>query len=103
MSGPKQVLPENTDSAWSLVHRLLTEQALGQWKRYAIAFTLMGVAAGATGIAGVGLMLVISGMALLVEGCGVQGGGATGAGEQGGQRLGALPGRDVHTSHTGRE
>ena len=50
MSGPKQVLPENTDSAWSLVHRLLTEQALGQWKRYAIAFTLMGVAAGATAL-----------------------------------------------------
>lgn len=50
MSGPNQSLPENNDSAWALVHRLLTEQAFGQWKRYAIAFTLMGVAAGATAL-----------------------------------------------------
>src|SRR6201995_1662895 len=33
------------DNAWALVHRLLTEQALGQWKRYAVAFTLMAIAA----------------------------------------------------------
>src|SRR5665213_184284 len=36
------------NSAIALVHRLLTEQAFGQWKRYAIAFVLMAVAAGAT-------------------------------------------------------
>lgn len=51
MSGPnKSSLPENDESAWALVHRLLTEQALGQWRRYAIAFVLMGVAAGATAL-----------------------------------------------------
>jgi ATP-binding cassette, subfamily B, bacterial MsbA len=36
------------NSALALVHRLLTEQAYGQWKRYAVAFVLMAVAAGAT-------------------------------------------------------
>ena len=36
------------DSAPALIHRLLTEQALGQWKRYAAAFALMAVAAGST-------------------------------------------------------
>jgi ATP-binding cassette subfamily B protein len=46
----KETLPENTDSAWMLVRRLLTEQAFGQWRRYAIAFVLMGVAAGATAL-----------------------------------------------------
>ena len=29
------------DGAPALIHRLLTEQALGQWKRYAVAFALM--------------------------------------------------------------
>jgi ATP-binding cassette subfamily B protein len=38
------------NSAQALVHRLLTEQAFGQWKRYAIAFTLMAVGAGATAL-----------------------------------------------------
>ena len=38
------------DSAHALVYRLLTEQAFGQWKRYAIAFTLMGIGAGATAL-----------------------------------------------------
>jgi ATP-binding cassette subfamily B protein len=38
-------------SARALVRRLLTEQAFGQWKRYAMAFALMGVGAGATGLA----------------------------------------------------
>lgn len=38
------------DSAQSLVYRLLTEQAFGQWRRYAIAFTLMGLGAGATAL-----------------------------------------------------
>src|SRR4051812_37884516 len=38
------------DGAPALIHRLLTEQALGQWKRYAVAFALMGVAASATAL-----------------------------------------------------
>jgi ATP-binding cassette, subfamily B, bacterial MsbA len=38
------------DSAQSLVYRLLTEQAFGQWRRYAIAFTLMSIGAGATAL-----------------------------------------------------
>ena len=38
------------NGALALVHRLLTEQALGQWKRYAVAFALMAVAAGATAL-----------------------------------------------------
>ena len=37
-------------SVRSLVRRLLFEQALGQWKRYAVAFALMAVAAGATAL-----------------------------------------------------
>jgi ATP-binding cassette subfamily B protein len=36
--------------AWALIHRLLTEQAFGQWKRYVIAFVLMAVAAGGTAL-----------------------------------------------------
>jgi ATP-binding cassette subfamily B protein len=38
------------DGTLALIHRLLTEQALGQWKRYAVAFVLMAVAAGATAL-----------------------------------------------------
>ena len=38
------------DGALALIHRLLTEQALGQWKRYAVAFVLMAVAAAATAL-----------------------------------------------------
>jgi ATP-binding cassette subfamily B protein len=34
----------------SLVHRLLTEQALPQWRRYAVAFLLMALAAGCTAL-----------------------------------------------------
>ncbi len=34
----------------ALVRRLLVEQAAGQWRRYALAFALMGVAAGATAL-----------------------------------------------------
>jgi subfamily B ATP-binding cassette protein MsbA len=37
-------------SVRSLVRRLLFEQALGQWKRYAVAFALMAIAAGATAL-----------------------------------------------------
>ena len=38
------------NSVRSLVRRLLLEQAFGQWKRYALAFALMAVAAGATAL-----------------------------------------------------
>ena len=38
------------DGAPALIHRLLTEQAFGQWRRYAVAFALMAVAAGATAL-----------------------------------------------------
>lgn len=38
------------DSAPALIYRLLTEQALGQWKRYAMAFVLMGIAAASTAL-----------------------------------------------------
>ena len=38
------------DNALAIIHRLLTENALGQWKRYAIAFALMALAAGATSL-----------------------------------------------------
>ena len=38
------------NSVRSLVRRLLLEQAFGQWKRYAAAFALMAVAAGATAL-----------------------------------------------------
>jgi ABC-type multidrug transport system, ATPase and permease components len=38
------------NSVRSLVRRLLFEQAFGQWKRYAVAFALMAIAAGATAL-----------------------------------------------------
>ena len=38
------------DRAPALIHRLLTEQAFGQWKRYAVAFGLMAVSAAATSL-----------------------------------------------------
>src|SRR3954452_8809514 len=38
------------NSVRSLVRRLLFEQAFGQWRRYAVAFALMAVAAGATAL-----------------------------------------------------
>ena len=44
------VLLAQRDSATAIIHRLLTEQALGLWRRYAVAFTLMAVAAGATAL-----------------------------------------------------
>jgi ATP-binding cassette subfamily B protein len=39
------------DSTPALIHRLLTEQAANQWKRYALAFALMTVAAVVTALA----------------------------------------------------
>jgi ATP-binding cassette subfamily B protein len=38
------------DGGASLIHRLLTEQALPQWRRYAVAFALMALAAGCTAL-----------------------------------------------------
>ncbi|MEW6768653.1 MAG: ABC transporter ATP-binding protein [Pseudomonadota bacterium] len=34
--------------AWALIRRLVTEQGIAYWRRYAVAFTLMAVSAGAT-------------------------------------------------------
>src|SRR5258708_22732809 len=39
-----------SDRARVLIRRLLTEQALSQWKRYAMAFALMAIAAGGTAL-----------------------------------------------------
>ena len=39
---------DDRDGAWALIHRLLTEQAFGQWERYAVAFALMALAAAMT-------------------------------------------------------
>ena len=38
------------DSALVLIRRLVIEFGLGQWRRYALAFLLMGVAAACTAI-----------------------------------------------------
>src|SRR5690348_952153 len=45
---PQSQLPDDEPAPRALIHRLLTEQAFSQWKRYAMAFGLMAVAAGAT-------------------------------------------------------
>src|SRR6185312_4381197 len=37
-------------SAFGLVRRLLIEEALGHWRRYALALAMMGIAAGATAL-----------------------------------------------------
>ena len=51
MQPPKPTsLPENTEGAWVLIRRLLAEQAMGQWRRYAVAFALMAVSAAATAL-----------------------------------------------------
>src|SRR5262249_50338019 len=41
----------DTQSALILIRRLLTEYGFAQWKRYAIAFVLMGVGAACTALA----------------------------------------------------
>src|SRR6185437_8727872 len=49
MSDP--ILPVSGDadySASTLIRRLLTEQGLVHWKKYAVAFVLMAIAAGCT-------------------------------------------------------
>src|SRR5687768_2338070 len=43
-----QSLLDGRYSNTSLVYRLLTEYGLGHWRRYALAFLCMGVAAGCT-------------------------------------------------------
>ena len=51
MFGSKfQSLLADRDGALAIIRRLLTEQAWGQRKRYAVAFALMAVAAGATAL-----------------------------------------------------
>src|SRR5947209_5790852 len=45
-----QRLFADPNSTASLVRRLLTEQAAGQWRRYALAFGLMGIAAASTAL-----------------------------------------------------
>ena len=40
----------DSDRAWVMIRRLLTEHGLVQWKRYAIAFALMGVSAICTAV-----------------------------------------------------
>jgi ATP-binding cassette, subfamily B, bacterial MsbA len=45
-----QRLFANPDSTAALVRRLLVEQAAGQWRRYALAFGLMMIAAGSTAL-----------------------------------------------------
>ena len=51
MFGTKfKALFADPDGAPALIHRLMTEHALGLWKRYAVAFVLMGISAGATAL-----------------------------------------------------
>ena len=42
--------PSQDYSTYALVRRLLVDEALGYWPRYAIAFLLMGIAAAATAL-----------------------------------------------------
>jgi ATP-binding cassette subfamily B protein len=51
MFAPKlKSLTAEPERARALIYRLLTEQALGQWRRYALAFVLMTIGAGATAL-----------------------------------------------------
>jgi len=45
-----QSLFADPDGAPALVRRLLMQQAAGQWRRYALAFALMGIAAASTAL-----------------------------------------------------
>jgi ATP-binding cassette subfamily B protein len=49
----EKILPAHLDErygAWTLIRRLLGEQALQHWKKYAIAFSFMGIAAACTAL-----------------------------------------------------
>ena len=46
----KSQLADRRRARRALIRRLLTEQAFGQWRRYAVAFVLMGVAARRTAL-----------------------------------------------------
>ena len=49
MSGPTdQSTPADEQTAIQLIRRLVTEYAAEHWAKYAIAFTLMGIAAACT-------------------------------------------------------
>ncbi len=45
-----QRLFADPNGAPALIRRLLLEQAAGQWRRYALAFGLMGIAAASTAL-----------------------------------------------------
>jgi ATP-binding cassette, subfamily B, bacterial MsbA len=47
---PATVASADSYSAFALVRRLLLDEALGHWRRYALALAMMGVAAGATAL-----------------------------------------------------
>src|SRR5579863_1701347 len=51
-SGMKAVTADSSDrySTFSLVRRLLVDEAWSHWPRYVIAYVLMGIAAGATAL-----------------------------------------------------
>jgi subfamily B ATP-binding cassette protein MsbA len=49
----EHILPSAADAQYGardLIRRLLTEQGLGHWRQYVVAFTLMGIAAGCTAL-----------------------------------------------------
>ena len=49
----EHILPSSADARYSardMIRRLLTEQGLGHWRQYVIAFMLMGIAAGCTAL-----------------------------------------------------
>jgi ATP-binding cassette, subfamily B, bacterial MsbA len=47
---PATVASADSYSAFALVRRLLLDEALGHWRRYALALAMMGIAAGATAL-----------------------------------------------------
>ena len=60
---PGSILPSSRtdpDGAFVLIRRLFTEFGLAQWKRYAVAFALMGVAAGCTALSAYLMGVVIN-------------------------------------------
>src|SRR6266568_5717064 len=60
---PGSILPSSRtdpDGAFVLIRRLFTEFGLAQWKHYAVAFALMGVAAGCTALSAYLMGVVIN-------------------------------------------
>jgi ATP-binding cassette subfamily B protein len=54
-------LADDPDGTWAMVRRLLTEYGLGNWKRYAVALTLMAVSAACTALTAYLLRPLING------------------------------------------